>query len=1369
MSKHILLKSARWSLGLAALVMFVPVLATADGTVQLDTYLDQGGKLTAVHTPGGAAADTAPDQYYFTMELTVGADKAVAGPRDIVVMFDTSASQSKGYRTTAMAALKRFLGGLDAQDRVKLMAIDVNAVPLTEAFVAPAGPQMAGALEKLNMRVPLGSTDMQKALQSAAGSFDQSGTNPRAAIYIGDGMSRAKLLSPQQFGELADLLADAKVPVSSFRIGPGTDSRLLGALAYQTGGIVIDDQSVVMDSGGADEVVAGRVGQRLVDAAHGTVLWPVQDQVFVPFPTLPARTPPLRTDRPTVILGRASDAQPEEITIPVETAGGSDQLKWTTKPAPSSDANRFLVPLFTTAEQTNGVGLPLSDPSALDAMREEVGIGARNLVEMAKQAAQTGDSEGARRLLNRAKFLDPDNAEIDALDRVIARGGQVPLDLDAGAVPGALGAAGADPMAGVFADAVRRDQQVLQQVIQSGVQTTINEARSQMGQAPDLAIQSLKDMVQQVKMAPDLDPDVRDQLIDQLQATLQAARHRQEELEQRRHERQEQMAIDEERRLLTENLMRKEEKLTQLMARFNSLVKEGNYRVAEEQIGPVAVSLAPNNTAVVAGIRLARTRRYYDDHMALRVARQKAVVDTLFEVEKAHMPFPGEPPIVYPDAEIWRELSRTRIERYSAMDLAQSGAVEREIVKALDRELEIDFPADTPLDEVISTLNEQLSKDGVRIEFDLNEIEQVLGIVPSETPVAERDFAGMSLKSNLKRMLSELELTYVIEDEYLLITTQEKADQMLSTKVYPVADLVLPIQVPSMQGGFGGLNGMSGGGNSGGGGGGMNGGGFGGGGGGNQGGGGGGWSVPPEILPKVPVTGFRAFAVEDDLNLIGDQPASPAGPVTPVATVTRSAVAQPEAVDRVTTIRMPTSKDIDPDAYWADYFGKNKPTEIAVYRAARRMMSMQKFDHAIGLIQGALLNGQTQPWMYEALALAMQADERDPSEVERVLMSAVDFADNPVGLMHIGTYMARIPGLEKRALEIFRQVAAIQPAMPDPHMHGLKLARRIDDLEAKKWASVGILRQAWPKNQRQVWTDGLHTARAVLDGLKKTGRTAEAAEFESKLDDAVARDCLVVVRWDGEADVDMMVEEPAGTVCSFRHPRSTSGGVMLGDSFSSSENSGEGYSEAYVCPQGFDGTYRVLLRRVWGKVTAGKVSVDVYTHYRTDKQVHVHKTISLENDKELIAFDLDGGRRVDSLEDQQIANVVANHLVVRNQILAQQLNAQVDPDTLQDFAQARQAFAGAGGFPFGNNAVGYQPVIIVLPEGTNLSATAVISADRRYVRVTCVPLFSGVAEVNVFNTSSGDSEAGRGGTGGQGFSGVIGNQGGGNDNNQQQF
>ncbi len=50
----------------------------------------------------------------------------------------------------------------------------------------------------------------------------------------------------------------------------------------------------------------------------------------------------------------------------------------------------------------------------------------------------------------------------------------------------------------------------------------------------------------------------------------------------------------------------------------------------------------------------------------------------------------------------------------------------------------------------------------------------------------------------------------------------------------------------------------------------------------------------------------------------------------------------------------------------------------------------------------------------------------------------------------------------------------------------------------------------------------------------------------------------------------------------------------------------------------------------------------------------------------------------------------------------------------------------------GDFAAAQQPVIVVLNEGTFLTVQAVVSSDRRYVRLTVVPFFSSIGEVNTF-------------------------------------
>jgi hypothetical protein len=68
-------------------------------------------------------------------------------------------------------------------------------------------------------------------------------------------------------------------------------------------------------------------------------------------------------------------------------------------------------------------------------------------------------------------------------------------------------------------------------------------------------------------------------------------------------------------------------------------------------------------------------------------------------------------------------------------------------------------------------------------------------------------------------------------------------------------------------------------------------------------------------------------------------------------------------------------------------------------------------------------------------------------------------------------------------------------------------------------------------------------------------------------------------------------------------------------------------------------------------------------------------------------------------------------------------------------ALARQYY----GNPYGRGVVGYRPVITTLPQGASLSAGAVVSPDRRYVRINATPFFSSIGPVRTFNTYNGQT------------------------------
>jgi len=529
------------------------------------------------------------------------------------------------------------------------------------------------------------------------------------------------------------------------------------------------------------------------------------------------------------------------------------------------------------------------------------------------------------------------------------------------------------------------------------------------------------------------------------------------------------------------------------------------------------------------------------------------------------------------------------------------------------------------------------------------------------------------------------------------------------------------------------------------------------------------FNVADELAPSA----FQAFDVKDDLKLSPKKSptsipatakpatAKPAAvkpaaakPATAAPAAAKSAAAKPatngaaktaKSAVKVTPIELKIAEGADPNVAWNDYFAAHPDVAPEQVReTARQLVHAKKYDEAIAMVHAALRNGAPQPWMYEALSLAMQAAGRPIAEVERALTSAIDFAESPEDFMYVAQYMARM-GMERRALTIFHQVSLLDPLRPEPYLFGLQLAQRTGDLEGMQWASLGILRQAWPKDKQELVASAARTAAAVVEQLKKANRSEEAATFAAQLAEAKVRDCLVKVTWTGSADVDLMVEEPTSTICSFRNPRTAGGGVLLGDT--AARKVAEGLSETYICPEAFNGTYKVRLSRVWGKVTAGKVTVDVYSNYGSQNERHIRQQIPLGEEDQLLVFDLTEGRRKEALADYQLAQAATVQMGVNQAILSQQIASEAS--TSGGNAALVNSRQGLIGVPFIQQAVGYMPVITVLPSGTMLQVNGVVSADRRYVRISPTPFFSGISSVTTFNLLQGATSTTSGsGTGG---------------------
>ncbi len=114
---------------------------------------------------------------------------------------------------------------------------------------------------------------------------------------------------------------------------------------------------------------------------------------------------------------------------------------------------------------------------------------------------------------------------------------------------------------------------------------------------------------------------------------------------------------------------------------------------------------------------------------------------------------------------------------------AKPTPAEARIEEALDSPTQIEF-IETPLNEVVDDLKD---RHQIEIQIDTRALEDV-GIT-TDTPIS-KDIKGLSLRSTLRLLLRDLDLTFLPGDEVLQITTPEEAENQLTVTVYRVADLI---------------------------------------------------------------------------------------------------------------------------------------------------------------------------------------------------------------------------------------------------------------------------------------------------------------------------------------------------------------------------------------------------------------------------------------------------------------------------------------------------------------------------------------------------------------------------------------------------
>jgi len=427
-----------------------------------------------------------------------------------------------------------------------------------------------------------------------------------------------------------------------------------------------------------------------------------------------------------------------------------------------------------------------------------------------------------------------------------------------------------------------------------------------------------------------------------------------------------------------------------------------------------------------------------------------------------------------------------------------------------------------------------------------------------------------------------------------------------------------------------------------------------------------------------------------------------------------------------------------PEEIWPAYFSKHRPPHQTVSRLVLRLHNKKLFDHAAWVIQAALLHGQSQPWMYEALAGTMELQGRPAAEIERVVMSIADFG--PVEYKTMMFSAAYLAGLnrDEGALKLYQQASRLIPERPEPYVMSLRLVRKTKDVDATAWAVTGVMQYAWTRDYQALHREAENAYLELQQHLAKTKQTKAAQALQQQMETARERDLIVRLTWSGEGDLDLFVEEPSGSICSFEAPDSIGGGVLTRDGFGPQPAN---CFEEYVCALGQTGEYRIRVRTAWGDITGNRATLTIIQHAGTKNETSTSSVIQLTQGEAVVRVNLEDGRR----KTPRMVATARSRLVPdlelpvkRGKVDVAQM-MQIEEEFQKDRRMQQRIRIGR------TAAFGYAPVLTIIPDGVTLGAVANISADRRYVRLSLNPQFNNVTSVSTFSIIGGLNQAGGGG------------------------
>lgn len=1411
--------------------------------------------------------------FAWQMKPTVPAP--AARPRDVLVLVDTTASQAGKPLKQARQVVTALTETLGANDRVSVWSVSTPKATraLTKDFQPANSDNVRDAAVGLTeIEYGSGAADLKGGIEAALATMAPNRSRHQVVLYLGDGESAFAPIAEADRIALGTAMDARDAYFFAVPLGYKLDSHNLHGLSALTGGAVVRVQEDLATEGKRAEFAA-----RLTAALDVPVVkpekWTFGKEVGELYPT---KLPPLRADRPTLVMGKLADASAANVTATVKGLVNGKAIELTfAEPLPAPQVDHYFLNLMVSqwrAAPHKDAPAMLQSDRALALASTQVKLYRDEFLTQAVWAISVDRLDEADKLYAAALKVDPTDHEArsgsalvaqmkagklskeELAKRVTAKTGGSRIDgagvraviQDPAAAQPPVGGPAVPPNPAAAGDLLKEAaarRQIEEQRYKVLADATIRRGRQLLRSDPDAAYQDIKRQRDEILAYDGIGDDARRQLVADLEAVMREVFVKGAEIKRQADTERQALALSKQRinefERAQDEIARDKNRIDQ----FRQLMKQARYELAYQEaqlmVQEKTVKGLPTPVTTTASYIIGQQATQLREWKELVRIREDRFLLAMMQTEKSHIPYPDEPPVHFPPAAVWRELTGLRREAYLNSNLGPNPSETQKSLKNTLENVEVQLKEgtninDLPLFELLQDLAKRYNVSFVILE---QAFEAGTNIKEKKPNLAATQLRGLKLGNFLDIVLLSMNATYIVRPDYIEITSFDKRLEEKVTRVFPVADLAIPIPnavsqsqlinqlqfqnaqlaifgaasgAAQMFGNQGGFN-IAGGGGAGGGGplgmGGMGGplgnGGFGGvnqnqgfgggftsfGGGqlgqfGNLGGqfglqGGdqsallmqliyetvakGEWANLTGISP-MPGMGMDEVKIVNDnqLNSLGYYPparaivvrgtsryhgaasiklkkaegmaAAPFNPKPGGGQVvigpgnnnppaagdpnpTAVAAAKPTITDpKVDATALGKKLSKDPKVKWSQAIDWTVTDPGLILASAEFLMEFDEPGAAAEVLKGNLRKGvATDDWAHEALAVALQsAGKADAVEVERAAVSAIDL-DPTSAKAHLkaATAMAKANN-HKLAVAFCKRAAACSPNDPTPYANALAYAEKATDLksDAVLWAADGLLKRDWTN------TDGIDYHKETAARLPKIEAKLKAAgENVAALADVIAdqnrRDLVIELLWQGNADLDLIVAEPTGSVCSSTQRRTTGGGALKADILEQQNDR----SEVYTAASAFSGTYTVSARQAFGRAVGGRAALKVTKFKGTPNEAV--ELLDLPLDGKSVTVQLAGGSRT------KLATVVAEV-------------AAIDTRAETTGAGLSTGVSGFGGGAGAASVVGTAaPQLPIVAETTekrlagisssaaDIRATYKLNPDRKTFSITVSPVFSG--------------------------------------------